>query len=424
MAEEEIDHSGAEAEARNAQEDKEVVIADDAQDEDGEEEDGALDDLFGDDGGDESGADSKPADEDGIVHDSDEEDDEVISRRRRALDDDDDEDNEDQFLVQEHEEPRELRITDEEVIRHPPKFHYGETTYIAKVPRFLHVQPSRFDSGDYLGYLEELKKDTQLDNDSKALKRLHDENTVRWRYTTKEGEETLSAESNAQFVEWSDGSFSLKLGGEYFDVLESTVNETFLVTTDASKPIENDGSTLYLADGAINKSMKFVPTSTKSQIHKKLTTAIQARQQTKPGAQSVVVEIDPEKESRRLEKQFEDRVRERRRQMLKLEKEQEKGGLGSSNGGSVNRSYTREYRNVDNYDDEDGFVVEEDDEDEDEAGFDDDDDDDLEDVDEDDEDEEAAERLKRVKQLGSEQYGNDSVARKKRRVIDDDEDDE
>jgi RNA polymerase-associated protein LEO1 len=374
---------------------------------DEQEEEGGLDDLFGDD------VDEQPADENGVVHDSDE-------------DDDDHEGNEtlqrgeyDQFSVQKNEEPRELRVKDEDVVRHPPKFAYGNDTYIAKVPRFLHVDPSRFDAGDYLLCLEKLKK-KGLSKEELDFKRLHDENTIRWRFSEASGE-TLAAESNSQFIEWEDGSFSLKLGDEYFDVLESSLHDTFLATYDNET---DQDSVLYVADGSINKTMKFVPTSTNSKIHKKLTNVIKSRQQTKPGAQSVVIEVDPEKEARKLEKQFEEKVRERRRQQLKLEKEQEKGG--GSNASPAGRSYTREhYSRQEEYDEEDEFI----DDDEDEDDVLEDVDENLEDVDEnledDEDDEDAAERLRRVKQQGAAKYEEDAaVTRKKRRVIEDDEDDE
>lgn len=43
------------------------------------------------------------------------------------------------------------------------------------------------------------------------------ENTIRWReFLDDEG--NMKKESNARFVRWSDGSYSLHLGGEIFDV--------------------------------------------------------------------------------------------------------------------------------------------------------------------------------------------------------------
>lgn len=43
------------------------------------------------------------------------------------------------------------------------------------------------------------------------------ENTIRWR-EVMDDDGNVKKESNARFVKWSDGSFSLHLGAEIFDV--------------------------------------------------------------------------------------------------------------------------------------------------------------------------------------------------------------
>ena len=49
------------------------------------------------------------------------------------------------------------------------------------------------------------------------------ENTIRWRYSKdKDGEEIK--ESNCRFVRWSDGSLSMHLGNEVFDVFKMKVD--------------------------------------------------------------------------------------------------------------------------------------------------------------------------------------------------------
>ncbi|CDR43158.1 CYFA0S11e00870g1_1 [Cyberlindnera fabianii] len=381
---------------------------------DDDAEDDGMGDLFGDDDEEDTGAaddgnvDSRPADDDGIVHDSDEED----SDR-------------DQFLVPAEEVKRELRVGELDIVRHPPKFDNKDgDIFTARVPKFLKVDPTRFDGTEYLKHLEQISGQT---SEQAELRRLQDENTIRWRFT-KQSNESLTAESNAQIVEWEDGSFSLKLGDEYFDVLQSGLKDTYLVTTDDDiKKGEEQVTVPYVSDGAVNKTMKFVPTSTNSAIHKKLTTAIRSRQQTKATTQSVFVDIDPALEAKRLEKEQEDRLREKRRQQLRLEKEQER--LGSAGPGATRDTYTPHYSRVhDEYENDDGFI-----DDGDEDAEEEDDDDALEDVDEDedddneDEDDLAAERLKRVKEAGAAQYQDteeEVQTRKKRRVIEDDEDDE
>jgi len=373
-----------------------------------------MDDLFGDDDDDEEaddndGIDSKPVDDEGIVRD-DEEEDEDDFRAKDGM----------EFAVEDTKPQREMRQIDLDVVRHPPAFqHEDGKLYDVKIPNFLQVDPTRFEAKAYLEELIENAKEST--KDEIELNRLRAENTIRWRYA-KDSNGELIHESNAQVIEWSDGSLSLKLGEEYFDVIQSELTDTFLATY-------SEESSLLTTDGIFTNSMKIVPTSTNSKIHKKLTTAIQAKNQTKPGAQSVYVDRDPEQEARALEKQQEQLIRERRRKELKERKENERYDSDTprvSGSQRVSReSYYATPRTRDEYE-EDEFMV-----------------DDDEDVEEDDEDDdlEAAERLRRVKNEGAAKYDNEegeeeeedvdddeeeaaAKARKKRRVIESDEDEE
>lgn len=396
---------------------KAATSPDGPQQADEEEED--IDNLFGDDDEEEEednrALDSKPADENGIVADDDGDEDDF--RRNDGL----------EFAVEENKPQRELRSIDLDVVRHPPKFqHEDGKLYDAKIPNFLEVDPTRFEGKPYL---EKLINDAKkLDQDEIELNRLKAENTIRWRYA-KDSNGELINESNAQVIEWSDGSFSLKLGDEYFDVIQSELTDTFLATY-------SEESGLLTTDGLFTNSMKIVPTSTNSKIHKKLTTAIQARQQTKPGAQSVYVDKDPEEEARALERQQDQLIRERRRKELKERKENERYDSDTPRPSqrAARESYYSTPRMRDEYE-EDAFMVDDDEE-----------------VEEDDEEDdlEAAERLRRVKNEGAAKYrdsnnddeGDDeedaeqeedadadddeanAKARKKRRVIESDEDEE
>ncbi|KAH3674345.1 hypothetical protein WICMUC_003371 [Wickerhamomyces mucosus] len=360
-----------------------------------------VDDLFGED---------EEEDEDNLG--------DFVENDEEGANDNNNENQDDQFLVdQEVEVTKELKIKDQDIIRHPPKFQSEESkVYDAKIPNFLHINPSRFDANDYLKKIESFQDKPQEELD---ILRLQEENTIRWRFT-KKGSESLSAESNAQIVEWEDGSLSLKLGEELFDVIESKVFDTYLTTFEDNK---DDDTRIYLSDGSVQKSFKFVPTSTNSKIHKTLTSAIiKSKQQAKPAAQSVFINVDPDKEVRQLEKLEEAKIKERRRQQLKLEKEQELGISASQRYRESPTPYQR--RQQEDYE-RDEFI-DDDEDDEDEADYD--------DEEEDDDDDAGAERLRRVKEAGQAQYQDQDQdeeeeeeefsTRKKRRVIEDDEDDE
>ncbi len=49
------------------------------------------------------------------------------------------------------------------------------------------------------------------------------ENTIRWRYSIDEAGNEVR-ESNARIVRWTDGSMSLYLGGEIFDINKQTLS--------------------------------------------------------------------------------------------------------------------------------------------------------------------------------------------------------
>lgn len=61
--------------------------------------------------------------------------------------------------------------------------------------------------------------------------KLRVENTIRWRYGYDK-ESNVIKESNARFVRWSDGSMTLHVGSEIFDVYKQpfVVSAVFTVT--------------------------------------------------------------------------------------------------------------------------------------------------------------------------------------------------
>lgn len=58
-----------------------------------------------------------------------------------------------------------------------------------------------------------------MDEEGRARLKLKVENTIRWR-TTFDDKGNAFQESNARMVRWSDGSLTLHLGSEIFDVFK------------------------------------------------------------------------------------------------------------------------------------------------------------------------------------------------------------
>ncbi|CAF3090488.1 unnamed protein product, partial [Rotaria sp. Silwood2] len=119
--------------------------------------------------------------------------------------------NEDKLIEEQEEE--------EEIIVDTPQVtcDLGKDIHLVKLPSFMKVEPKPFDRQ----YFNEEIRDED-DEESKARKKLGLENTIRWHYNTNENGETIR-ESNTRLVRWSDGSLSLHVGKEIFDVSKANI---------------------------------------------------------------------------------------------------------------------------------------------------------------------------------------------------------
>jgi RNA polymerase-associated protein LEO1 len=90
----------------------------------------------------------------------------------------------------------------------------GSEFHFVKLPNFLSVEPRPYDPETYE---DELEEEETLDEEGRARLKLKVENTIRWR-TAFDKEGNAFKQSNARMVKWSDGSLSLHLGSEIFDV--------------------------------------------------------------------------------------------------------------------------------------------------------------------------------------------------------------
>lgn len=100
-------------------------------------------------------------------------------------------------------------------------------------------------------------------------------NTIRWREDLDE-EGNAVKESNARIVKWSDGSMSLHLGNEIFDVYK--------------QPLQGDHNHLFIRQGTglqgqavFRTKLTFRPYSTESFTHKKMTMSLADRSQKTSG---------------------------------------------------------------------------------------------------------------------------------------------
>jgi len=143
----------------------------------------------------------------------------------------------------------------------------GKKIHFVRFPNFLSVESRPFDAATYEDELED--DDTLLDEEGRNRLKLKVENTIRWKKYKDENGMDIE-ESNARMVRWSDGSMSLHLGSEIFDVHQMA--------------LMNDHNHLFIRQGtglqgqAVFKSkLTFRPHSTKSNTHRKMTNRLAMR---------------------------------------------------------------------------------------------------------------------------------------------------
>ncbi|ODV62213.1 Paf1-complex subunit LEO1 [Ascoidea rubescens DSM 1968] len=334
-----------------------------------------------------------------------------------------DDDNED-YIDEDQQEDPDLKQENIEIARHPASHIPSKNeNYLIQLPNFLSVDPKQFERDKVLKKLER-----EASNDNGMMNKLIANNTIRWRYVQDSG--SLKKQSNAHFIEWDDGSLSLKIGSEFFDVITSDLNDNFLVV--------RHWDTMFLQTNSIfTKTMKFTPSSVSSLTHRKLALFNKRKNVgRKAVAEEIDIEEDPLKEIRELEEQEAINDKKLRREKLKKLQQEERelnavsynarsSKMDDYNGENDLYDETMNYKDINEYDDEDDddFVANDEEEIE---QYDEGSDDDL----------EKAERLRRIKESGTDLYSkrpNDSRGetgyderknRKKRRVIDSESEDD
>ncbi|KAF5355259.1 hypothetical protein D9758_006040 [Tetrapyrgos nigripes] len=187
------------------------------------EEDEEMTDLFGN----ETAA-NEPALEDTSSARSDSE--AADAEQRRAL----------EYEEDENEIPPELAVEVREAnVSFPnipvPRSSDGDN-WVIRMPNFVKVDSKPFHPDTYMGPEHDDEEGATSENvrEKSMTIKLKVENTVRWRWTKDEyGNE--ARQSNGRIIRWSDGTLSLRLGKEFFDITQSR-------DTSASVPRQTLGS--------------------------------------------------------------------------------------------------------------------------------------------------------------------------------------
>ncbi|KAM6409617.1 RNA polymerase-associated protein LEO1 [Rhynochetos jubatus] len=237
-------------------------------------------------------------------------------------------------LSQEQQEEEPIPETRIEVEIPKVNTDLGNDLYFVKLPNFLSVEPRPFDP-QY--YEDEFEDEEMLDEEGRTRLKLKVENTIRWRMRRDE-EGSEIRESNARIVKWSDGSMSLHLGNEVFDVYKA--------------PLQGDHNHLFIRQGtglqgqAVFKTkLTFRPHSTDSATHRKMTLSLADRcSKTQKIRILPMAGRDPESQRTEMIKKEEERLRasiRRESQQRRMREKQHQRGLSAN------------YLEPDRYDEED-----------------------------------------------------------------------
>ncbi|KAH6915846.1 Leo1-like protein-domain-containing protein [Coprinopsis sp. MPI-PUGE-AT-0042] len=206
--------------------------------------------------------------------------------------------------------------------------------WVIRTPNFVQVDSKPFHPDTYTGPEQE-DEDFAAENvkERSMTIKLKVENTIRWRWTKDEtGQERQ--QSNSRVIRWSDGSLSLRLGNELFDITKSIDTSAGQPRAlGASQPSQsqplsqgaagkNQGLTYLVAqhkrsqvlqaEAVITGNMSLRPTSMQSETHRMLVKAV-GQKHNKVARLKMTADptVDPEREKMELAKQSNKKTRKR-----------------------------------------------------------------------------------------------------------------
>jgi RNA polymerase-associated protein LEO1 len=177
--------------------------------------------------------------------------------------------------------------------------------HMTKLPNLVAIQPEAFEPDQY-----------DPDEEEEQFKGFVN-NMVRWRYKrddagdfVRDANGKLLRESNARIVKWEDGSYTMHIGNDVFEVdahqsgapgafsglngyIYLSQKATFAAAEEDTE--ETPGGTVLECMGQVNSRLTARPSSLQSEAHKSLTVAVRQRTIKKARIAQYVTQEDPEK---------------------------------------------------------------------------------------------------------------------------------
>ncbi|KAJ1306541.1 hypothetical protein OPQ81_007542 [Rhizoctonia solani] len=214
-------------------------------------------------------------------------------------------------------EPQILREAEINIPKLPLPTSSDSQYWMMRLPNFLKLDTKPFHNETYEGPQDEYDGE---DRKAASAIMLDVTNTIRWRWIQGENGE-MKKQSNARVVKWSDGSMSLQLGTEIFDINSSVEGSRPAPSasqpqsqTQSSQAQKRGGGLSYLytqhkhagvlqCEVPITGTLTLQPTGMFSATHKQLVRAVgQRHSRTARLRLAPEPTMDPEREQRELQK--------------------------------------------------------------------------------------------------------------------------
>ncbi|KAL1747922.1 Leo1-like protein-domain-containing protein [Schizophyllum fasciatum] len=200
------------------------------------------------------------------------------------------------------------------------------STWVVRMPNFLTLDTKPFHPDTYEGPENEMAHSAASIREQSLSIKLKVENTIRWRWAKNSMGEDVR-QSNSRIIRWSDGSLSLRLGKELFDI-QQTVDNSAATTRQTmggassqratqgppAQPTRPQGLTYLVAqhkhsqvlqsETPITGFMSLTPSDMQSESHRLLVSAVsQKRNKSVRVRMAPDPTVDPEREKAELIRQ-------------------------------------------------------------------------------------------------------------------------
>ena len=190
------------------------------------------------------------------------------------------------------------------ILRRRPAPSHDRTFKSLRLPNVLSVEKSAFNRNNITQSMLEGYKEFKNTQDQNVVKLLNPENCVRWRF--KKGSDGQNQtdddgrpqyESNARIVEWEDGTRTLYVGQESFNVSE--IEEQVVL-------FEQNSRNIHVCHGNVRKQLVVTPRNLQSASHESLKKSQFRKYQ--PQRRSLLLSVDESTQSKELYEQKQRRI--------------------------------------------------------------------------------------------------------------------